>query len=99
MIKLIFAIYDSKSGLYSEIPIFQFKSIGDAKRGFSDLVNDVKKDNQIAMHPEDFSLMYLGEYNCSTGVFTNVDVPQNLGLASSFKVTSISNNMSVVGGV
>lgn len=95
MVKFIFAIYDSKSGLFSEMPIFNFKSMGDAKRAFSDLVNDAKTDNQIAMHPEDFSLMYLGEYNCSTGVFTNVEVPQNLGLASSFKVTAAR----VVGGI
>lgn len=100
MIKLIFAVLDHKAGFYSEMPIFQFRSVGEAKRSFSDMVNDVKADNAIAKHPEDYSLCFIGTYNPITGTFENADKIENLGTGVSYKYdTKISNNLTVVGQV
>lgn len=83
MVKLIFNVFDSKGNCYLDVPMFNFKSKADAIRAFSDLING-KKDNQIAQHPEDFTLFYMGEYNVLTGQVTNASTPESLGVGIYF---------------
>lgn len=80
---LVFAVYDSKVGRYAQP--FQMLAKGAAIRMFQDLAND--PNTTVCKHPHDFTLMELGEYDESTGTFTNHTAPLNLGLAVHFKTT------------
>jgi len=77
MIKLMFAIFDSKAKYFNKP--FMFQSKGEAVRGFSDLANDTQ--TEIGRHPEDFTLFYLGEYMQDKGSFKNAISPESLGVA------------------
>jgi len=78
---LCFSVYDSKVKAYDK-PFFM-RSRGEALRGWQAAVNDEK--TTLCTHPEDFSLMELGDYDDETGAFTNHQAPVNLGLASQYK--------------
>lgn len=82
MIKLVFAIFDSKVGSFN-LPFF-CQSMGEAERVFTSSVRS--SDSALSQFPEDFSLHYIGEYDLSTGVFTNAAKIVNMGLASKFLV-------------
>ena len=77
----VFCVYDSKVQAFMQ-PFF-LRSNGEAIRSFADIANDPQSN--VCRHPEDFSLMLLGEYDDETGSFTNEKAPTNLGLASSYK--------------
>lgn len=77
MIQKIFTIYDSKMEAYMQ-PFFMV-SKGAAIRAFTDSVNN--KETQFNKHPEDFTLFDVGEYDDSTGKFSNQITPISLGLA------------------
>jgi len=78
---IVFSVYDSKVTEYTS-PFF-VKHRGEAMRMWSDIVNDGQ--SAICRHPEDFSLMELGEWDTNTGVFTGKDAPTNFGLATQSK--------------
>lgn len=81
MITRMFSIFDSKAANFST-PFFMHTN-GLAIRSFSDLVNDPK--TRIHLHPEDYSLFYLGEFDDLIGNFVNTDKPVNLVTASGLR--------------
>ena len=74
MILQTFAIYDSKAATYS--PPFSQKTLGLAIRMFSDSALD--KTTTIGLHPEDFILFHLGEYDDQTGKQTDLNAPLSI---------------------
>lgn len=77
----VLCVYDSKAQSYAT-PMF-FRSLGEALRAWDDESN--RQDSMIHRHPEDYSLMELGEYDDQTGKFQEVPVALNHGLASQYK--------------
>lgn len=71
MIRLVTAVYDSKSQLYSQLMLFINRM--QAIRSFGDVVN--QQDVEYARHPEDYNLMELGSYDDCTGII----VPSKTG--------------------
>jgi hypothetical protein len=80
MNKLVFAIYDSKAE-YFKNPIMM-RTKGEALRGFIDVAND--KQTDIGMHPEDFTLFCIAEYDEIHGVYINKVAPESMGVAIEF---------------
>lgn len=63
----LYAIRDAKVGLCNAPCMFDNDAT--AMRAFGDMVlND--KQSLIALHPEDFVLLYLGEFNRENGMIT-----------------------------
>ncbi|WNK12499.1 MAG: nonstructural protein [Microvirus sp.] len=60
MRQILFVIRDSAVGQYG--PPLAFVSTGQAVRWFTDMVNEANKDNQYYMHPDDFEMYSIGEY-------------------------------------
>ncbi len=81
---LMFSIRDSAADAYGR-PFFM-TSVGIAIRSFTDEVNRADKENQIYMHPEDFDLFELGEFDDETGRIVLLDVPKQLALGRQVKV-------------
>ncbi len=77
MISKICAIYDGKAEAYSQ-PMF-FQSTGQAVRSFGDECN--RSDSNIGMHPEDYTLFLLGEWNERDGTIVLETAPVALGQA------------------
>lgn len=73
----VVAIRDRAIDAYGQ-PIF-VGSTGGAIRSFGDEVNRKDPNNNIANHPEDFDLFYLGEFDDSTGEFDSVR-PQQIAV-------------------
>lgn len=42
-------------------------------RSFTDEVNRVAPDNPLSMHPDDYTLWYLGHWDEDSGVFSSDD--------------------------
>ena len=80
MITKVFSVYDTKAEAY--VSPFFFPAVGLAIRGFVDEANN--PNSQINKHPTDFALFELGEFDDSSGVFTCLPAPRNLGLAHEF---------------
>lgn len=80
----MFSIRDSAADAYGR-PFFM-SSVGIAIRSFTDEVNRADKENQIYMHPEDFDLFELGEFDDETGRISLLDVPKQLALGRQVKV-------------
>lgn len=59
-------------------------SIAAALRSFGDQVNDVASKSNLSLHPEDFELYELGEYDDATGLFVTGS-PRPLALAVDLK--------------
>lgn len=76
----VYSVFDSKVGAFMH-PFFM-RSRGEALRGWIDAVNDPQ--TQFNKHPEDFSLMELGEYDERTGKFANEITPVSLGVGVEF---------------
>ncbi len=91
MITQGFAIYDSKSGVYSP-PFFQITK-GLAIRAFSDTAAD--QNNMIAKHPVDFTLFYLGDYDDNTGLFTSAPTPTAIMKASETVGQGLSEGIKI----
>lgn len=67
----LYGVRDMKAAGYTFPPIAE-ATHGAAIRFFRDLVDD--KSGPIGKHPEDYQLMYLGEFDQESGVLTPVDV-------------------------
>lgn len=81
MVKKLFAIYDSKQELYSDL--IPFVSKGEAIRWFSDQANSDK--SKIGHHPEDYTLFMFGEYDDTTCVVLKYTTLTSCGVGSEFK--------------
>lgn len=77
MIQQIFAVFDSKAGAY--LRPFMFDSQGMAIRAFMDVLKDPK--HEFALHPEDYTLFHIGEFDNKTAVYNCLKTPKSLGLA------------------
>lgn len=82
MILQVCALYDSATGAFGQ-PFF-VAAIGAATRMIADGVNS-KREDQLAMHPEDFVLFQLGSYDDSVGRFVCPEHPVKIADAVSFK--------------
>ncbi|QXP44270.1 MAG: nonstructural protein [Arizlama microvirus] len=80
MVLKVFSILDAKAKVYSN-PFFM-PQIGQALRGFGDLVNGEKSD--VSKHPEDYSLYQVGEYDDEAGMFLDFSKPVYLAKAVDF---------------
>lgn len=81
MLLKVYAVYDSKVGLYNQ-PFFQ-RSKGEALRGFQEVANN--PESMICRHPADYTLFEIAEYDEEKGLLSPHNVHQNLGLALEFK--------------
>lgn len=61
------SVFDSKAELY--LTPFIMKTKAEAIRGFTDVVNDPK--TSFFAHPEDYTLMEIGEYDDNKGELKN----------------------------
>ena len=91
----IFTVFDQKAEAY--LPPFFLPAVGMAKRTFADCVRD--KDHQFGMHPEDYTLIHLGEFEDSTGEITMLNPPKILGTGIEFnKITDPLEVMQKIEG-
>lgn len=77
----VISVYDAKSKAYS--PPMTFVALGTATRSFEDEVNNPQ--SPYNKHPEDYTLFHLGEYDDNNAVFTPLETPYSLGVATVFK--------------
>lgn len=68
----VYSIFDKKSGTYNT-PFFCLTD-GVAVRSLSDLVKDVR--TTVAMHPADFSLVFIGCFDEVTGQLSSHSAPR-----------------------
>lgn len=72
---VICSVLDRAISAYNA-PMF-FRTRMEAIRSFSDAVNS-GKDQNFSRHPEDYFLMFHGEFDDATGVFTATDTPERV---------------------
>lgn len=77
---VICSIRDSKSDAFGN-PFFATTK-GVAERIFTDAVNDPTPNNQLNMHPSDFTCYVIGEFDDSNGNISSF-VPELLAYADS----------------
>lgn len=75
----IFSVRDTVAEFF--MPPFFARTKGEALRSFSQAVNDEK--HQIAMHPEQYELHYMGMFNDQTGEISPVE-PESIGSGADF---------------
>lgn len=75
MLHKIYSIHDKKAEAY--LPPFFLHSQGMAIRAFSDLVKQEK--HPFHLHPEDYTLFEIGEYDDTSGRITPNESPNSLG--------------------
>lgn len=79
--KKLYAIRDDKACIYNAPCIMDNDSV--AIRSFSDMVfNDSK--TLIALHPEDFSLWFIGEFDSESASLNQPAAPLKLAQGSDF---------------
>lgn len=91
----LYSMYDTAVSAYLRPYWSDHKA--NAIRSFSKLVNDKGGDNMVADHPDQFVLFELGEFNCSTGVFTSHSTPLSLGVGVEYVTKSGSEYCDVSG--
>lgn len=69
MKRFVMAVYDSAAQVFGQ-PYF-VPSLGVAKRGFGDTVNN-KESGPLNQHPDDFELYHLGYYEDEDGSLTAI---------------------------
>lgn len=78
---------------------FQFPqfalSVGDALRRFASAVND--QQTMICMHPADFELWHVGDWDTETGCLECFDAPRRLGGALEYKRVSQQTELPLNG--
>lgn len=85
---LVFSVYDSKAQAFAQPFVSSNESV--AKRDFATAANDPA--SVLNMHPTDYSLHQVGEWDSSLGVLTPVNPSVNFGLAASFITVPKSEN-------
>ena len=81
MIQKVFVVFDSK--MKSHLLPFFLPQEGMAERTFKDFVND--ENHQFGKHPEDYTLICLGEFDEAKAQFNFLDIPKVLGTGIKFK--------------
>lgn len=77
----VYSVFDSKAAVYGT-PFFM-PNDAMAVRAFTDLVNG--PENMISVHPEDFSLFVLGDFDDQLAKLTSLQAPLNLVTAAAVK--------------
>ncbi|WVR22148.1 MAG: DNA binding protein [Malazfec virus 6] len=77
--KKIYAIRDTRADYFN--PPFFNNTHGEAERNFQNLVNE--KDSRIALHPADYDLYYIGDYDDKEGTIVPQKLPQLVASAAS----------------
>lgn len=77
----VYAVRDNKMESFGKPIIMENNAV--ATRAFGDIITS-DKQSMMSMHPADFSLYLLGEYEDSTGKFYNLDCPTLLATGSDF---------------
>lgn len=77
--QLVFAVLDTKVESY--MSPFTVRATGEAIRLFSDSANN--RETGIGLHPEDYHLFQVGEWDPETGAIAPVK-PKSFGPASQF---------------
>lgn len=81
MKKSVYAIRDNKLGSFAVPVLIENDAV--ATRQFGDIILN-GGDNVMTKHPSDFTLYRLGEFDCKSGKFENVDCPVALATGSDF---------------
>lgn len=81
---LICAVYDRVAQIYGTPNFVQSK--GATVRAFADQINRADENSQLYMHPDDFDMYYLGEYDDTTAEFTQAEKPELLARGANLKV-------------
>lgn len=81
MIDQIFTVYDEKAEAF--LPPFMLPKIQMAIRTFTDTVNN--PETQIFLHPEDYQLFHLGEFDNTSATYQLLSSPKPLGNGLQFK--------------
>jgi len=76
----IYSVYDSKTEAFMQ-PFFSLTR-GQAIRSFTDAVAD--SNSMLALHPADFTLFELADWDETTGSIVLPSTPISLGLALDF---------------
>jgi len=76
----IFAVYDQKAGAY--LPPFFLPEVAMAIRTFGDCINDEK--HQWGLHPEDYTLFHLGDWNNVSAEFSTILKTKSLGVGTEY---------------
>lgn len=80
MLNKVFTIYDSKTDAH-HAP-FTLATIGQATREFTDLANNPQSN--IHKHPEDYTLIEIGQFDDTKGILIPHDKVHLIGTALSF---------------
>ena len=83
MILKMFTIYDQKARAY--LPLFFLPMAAQAQRTFADTVNS--SDHQFGKHPEDYTLIEIGEFDDSSAAINPHPVPETIGTGIQFLQT------------
>lgn len=78
----VYTVYDLKSQTY--MPPFCVRAEGEAVRGFADQAND--KNSAIGLHPADYVLYALGDYDDRTGVIEPLAEKKQVAVASEYVI-------------
>lgn len=78
----VIAVRDIVADVYNT-PMF-VHNIGGAIRGFGDACTQEGKEN-IQLHPEDFELYELGEYDDGTATFTLHAKPKQIAVGANYR--------------
>lgn len=84
MILKIFAVRDRATDMYGT-PMFLVSS-GQAVRGFADEINRSDQQNGLFMHPDDYDLYELGEWDSSSAVFSVHARPEQVAIGKQVKI-------------
>lgn len=83
MNKFVYSIRDNKLGSFGVPVVIDNDAV--AIRQFGDLISK-KSDSIMSLHPEDFTIYCLAEYDAETGKFLNLDCPKALATGSDFSI-------------
>ena len=83
MKKIVVSVKDRAASTYGQ-PLF-VPTIGVATRSLQDEVNRADQNNQLHLHPEDFDLYELGEFDDSSGRVSMLDQPRLAARAQDLK--------------
>ncbi len=86
----IYSIYDTASATYQK-PIFS-RADGEIMREFQNICVD--KEHPCGQHPEDYSLIRIGNFNDQTGLVINED---NECLATGLEMVALSRSQKAKG--
>lgn len=78
MKKSLYSVYDVKGKTY-DFP-FAHQNHETALRAFHQAASD--PNNFLNKYPQDYMLMYVGEFDDQTGRYQNVEAPTSLGTAA-----------------